>query len=106
MFNRSKFFYSKPKSEIFYSRVFQRQFPNLDVDGKISELLQEYEQSKQQKGRTKEKTTDPEDIPFEFPNDDISDNNKPTVQSGIYSLQSGAYSIHENAEQQKINLII
>ena len=28
---------------IFYSRVFKRQFPNLDVDGKINNLLQEYE---------------------------------------------------------------
>ena len=32
---------------IFYSRVFERQFPYLDVDGKINELLREFEKSDQ-----------------------------------------------------------
>ena len=32
---------------IFYSRVFTKQFPSLDVDGKINNLLDDYEKSNQ-----------------------------------------------------------
>ena len=32
---------------IFYSRVFQKQFPSLDVDGKINDLLEDYAHAKQ-----------------------------------------------------------
>ena len=38
---------------VFYSKVFHRQFPALDVDGKINNLLMDYEQSQQ---REKEKS--------------------------------------------------
>ena len=77
---------------IFYSRVFERQFPQLDVDGKINDLLQDFEKSNQQKEETKEQTLRAAKV---------EDN-----QVGIYSLQSGAYSDRENAEFQKTNLII
>ena len=86
---------------IFYSRVFERQFPQLDVDGKINDLLQDFEQSNQQKEDAKEQTpksAEPEGIPT-----NQNDNNDSV---GIYSLQSGAYSVRENAEFQKTNLII
>ena len=86
---------------IFYSRVFERQFPQLDVDGKINDLLQDFEQSNQQKEDAKEQTpksAEPEGIPTK--------QNDTNGSVGIYSLQSGAYSIRENAEFQKNNLII
>ena len=86
---------------VFYSRVFKRQFPSLDVDGKINELLRDFEKSDQEKKSAKEfapKFSKPEDTPVE-----IMDANN---ASGIYSLQTGAYSVKGNAELQKINLII
>ena len=63
---------------IFYSRVFNKQFPFMDVDGKINNLLEEYENSKK-----------------------IEVDKK----SGGYSLQSGAFSLNENAEKQKIYIM-
>ena len=86
---------------IFYSRVFERQFPQLDVDGKINDLLQDFEKSNQQKENAKEQTrksAEPEGI--------STKQNDTNGSVGIYSLQSGAYSIRENAEFQKNNLII
>ena len=86
---------------IFYSRVFERQFPQLDVDGKINDLLQDFEKSNQQKEDTKEQTSnsvEPESI--------STKQNYTNGSVGIYSLQSGAYSVRENAEFQKTNLII
>ncbi len=86
---------------IFYSRVFERQFPQLDVDGKINDLLQDFEKSNQQKEDAKEQTpksAEPEGIPAK--------QNDTNGSVGIYSLQSGAYSVRENAEFQKTNLII
>ena len=86
---------------IFYSRVFERQFPQLDVEGKIYDLLQDFEKSNQQKEDAKEQTpksAEPEGIPTK--------QNNTNGSVGIYSLQSGAYSIRENAKFQKNNLII
>ena len=63
---------------IFYARVFKKQFPFMDVDGKINDLLEDYENSKKIKVDKK---------------------------SGGYSLQSGAFSSNENAEKQKTYLM-
>ena len=94
---------------VFYSRVFKRQFPALDVDGKINDLLRDFEKSDQEKKSAKEfapKFSTPEITPTEIMDETpivtIDANNA----SGIYSLQTGAYSVMENAESQKINLII
>ena len=94
---------------VFYSRVFKRQFPSLDVDGKINDLLRDFEKSDQEKKSAKEfapKFSTPEVAPVaimdETPIVTIDANNA----SGTYSLQTGAYSVMENAESQKINLII
>ena len=38
---------------VFYSRVFKRQFPSLDVDGKIKDLLKDFEKADQQKENAK-----------------------------------------------------
>lgn len=94
---------------VFYSRVFKRQFPALDVDGKINDLLRDFQKSNQEKKSAKElapkfstlKVT-PVEIMDKTPIATIDVNNA----SGIYSLQMGAYSVMENAESQKINLII
>ena len=86
---------------IFYSRVFERQFPQLDVDGKINDLLEDFEKSNQKKEDAKEhtpKSAEPESI--------FTKQNDTDGSVGIYSLQSGAYSVRENAEFQKTNLII
>ena len=86
---------------IFYSRVFERQFPQLDVDGKINDLLQDFEKSNQQKEDAKEQTPNSAE-----PKNISTKQNYTNGSVGIYSLQSGAYSIRENAKFQKNNLII
>ena len=94
---------------IFYSRVFERQFPELNVEGKINDLLRDFEKSKQQREKTKEQTptsVEPKAHPVEYPEDITTDQKDANVSVGIYSLQSGAYSVRENAEFQKSHLII
>ena len=90
---------------IFYSRVFKRQFPHLDVDGKINNLLLDFEKADQAK-EDASKNLNPEvkttEIMDETPIATFNTDNS----HGIYSLQTGAYSVRENAESQKINLII
>jgi tetratricopeptide (TPR) repeat protein len=94
---------------IFYSRVFKRQFPTLDVDGKINHLLQEFEKSKKQKEQAEAQSpepVEPVDITVEYKTEVPIDQIDSALDNGIYSLQSGAYGVLENADQQKINLII
>ena len=94
---------------IFYSRVFKRQFPTLDVDGKINHLLQEFEKSKKQKEQAEaqsQEPVEPVDITVEYKTEVPIDQIDSALDNGIYSLQSGAYGVLENADQQKINLII
>ena len=94
---------------IFYSRVFKRQFPTLDVDGKIYHLLQEFEKSKKQKEQAEAQSpepVEPVDITVEYKTEVPIDQIDSALDNGIYSLQSGAYGVLENADQQKINLII
>jgi len=94
---------------VFYSRVFKRQFPHLDVDGKIKDLLKDFEKADQEKENAKEfapKFSAPEVTPVEIPDETPITNTKANNPVGIYSLQTGAYSVKENAESQKINLII
>ncbi len=86
---------------IFYSKVFKRQFPSMDVDGKINDLLESHENSKQSSINSIKP---------------ISENNQKVFNSSskgkeadknlkIYSLQSGAFSLKKNAENQKLYLI-
>jgi len=94
---------------IFYSRVFERQFPELDVDGKINDLLEDFEESNQQKVKPKEQSDAPyefEGIPIELPEDSTTKQNNANSPMGNYSLQTGAYNIKENAELQITNLLI
>ncbi len=94
---------------IFYSRVFKRQFPALDVDGKINDLLRDFEKSDKEKKNVKEfapKFTKPEVTPIEIMDEPTIITIDANNTYGTYSLQTGAYSVMENAESQKINLII
>ena len=90
---------------IFYSRVFKRQFPHLDVDGKINNLLRDFEKADQAKEDASKKLK-PEVTTTEFMDETPIATFNTDNSHGIYSLQTGAYSIRENAESQKINLII
>ena len=94
---------------IFYSRVFERQFPYLDVDVKINELLRKFEKSEQEEKEAMDQ------LPEQFnqkqkPVDPINDSQIDKVgtqpSTGIYTLQTGAFSVWDNAESQKINLTI
>ena len=94
---------------IFYSRVFKRQFPHLDVDGKINNLLLDFEKADQAKVDAKEyasKNLKLEVSPIEIMDETTIVTFNTDNSHGIYSLQTGAYSVRENAESQKINLII
>ena len=90
---------------IFYSRVFKRQFPHLDVDGKINNLLLDFEKADQAK-EDASKNLKPEVTTTEIMDETPIVTFNTDNSHGIYSLQTGAYSIRENAESQKINLII
>ena len=90
---------------IFYSRVFKRQFPHLDVDGKINNLLLDFEKADQAK-EDASKILKPEVTTTEIMDETPIVTFNTDNSHGIYSLQTGAYSVRENAESQKINLII
>ena len=90
---------------IFYSRVFKRQFPHLDVDGKINNLLLDFEKADQAK-EDASKNLKPEVTTTEIMDETPIATFNTDNSHGIYSLQTGAYSIRENAESQKIHLII
>ena len=90
---------------IFYSRVFKRQFPHLDVDGKINNLLLDFEKADQAK-EDASKNLKPEVTTTEIMDETPIATFNTDNSHGIYSLQTGAYSVRENAESQKINLII
>ena len=90
---------------IFYSRVFKRQFPHLNVDGKINNLLLDFEKADQAK-EDASKYLKPEVTTTEFMDETTIVTFNTDNSHGIYSLQTGAYSVRENAESQKINLII
>ena len=90
---------------IFYSRVFKRQFPHLDVDGKINNLLLDFEKADQAK-EDASKYLKPEVTTTEFMDETTIVTFNTDNSHGIYSLQTGAYNVRENAESQKINLII
>ena len=95
---------------IFYSRVFERQFPQLDIDGKINELLQEFEKSDQSAKEANERFPESTETVIKTPVGTIDETQleqKNTQKSnGVYSLQSGAFSVRKNAELQKIDLTI
>jgi len=94
---------------IFYSRVFERQFPYLDLDGKINELLRAFKQSEQEEKKAISKLpekVESDDIPFEILDDSQKEHVNAPKPNGIYSLQTGAFSDKENAESQKIDLTI
>ncbi|SVB62053.1 uncharacterized protein METZ01_LOCUS214907, partial [marine metagenome] len=94
---------------IFYSRVFKRQFPNLNVDGKINELLKEFEKSDQEEKKMIDNISNIT-TPILQPVEEIDaiqiEDILLQVPKGLYSLQTGAFSVRNNAESQRIDLTI
>ena len=89
---------------IFYSKVFKKQFPSLDVDGKINDLLDDYENSKQSSINTQSSLGKNQEV-FNSSTSSSVIETEVDKSTGGYSLQSGAYSSQENAENQKIYII-
>ena len=90
---------------IFYSKVFKKQFPSLDVDGKINDLLDDYEYSKQSSINTIQSSLGKNQKVFNSSTSASVIETEGDKSTGRYSLQSGAYSSQENAENQKIYII-
>ena len=90
---------------IFYSKVFKKQFPSLDVDGKINDLLNDYENSKQSSINTIQSSLGKNQKVFNSSTSASVIETEGDKSTGRYSLQSGAYSSQENAENQKIYII-
>ena len=81
---------------IFYSRVFKKQFPYLDVDGKINKLLADYKNSKKSSNISIQSNPA---IPSSSIEKQINE------KSEGYSLQSGAFSLEKNAKNQRTYLL-
>ena len=90
---------------IFYSKVFKKQFPSLDVDGKINDLLDDYEHSKQSSINTIQPSLGKNKEAFNYSTSSSIIETEVDKSTGGYSLQAGAYSLQENADNQKIYLI-
>ena len=90
---------------IFYSKVFKKQFPSLDVDGKINNLLDDYEHSKQSSINTIQPSPKKNQGVFNSLTSPSVIETEVDKSTGRYSLQSGAFSLQENADNQKIYLI-
>ena len=90
---------------IFYSKVFKKQFPSLDVDGKINDLLDDYENSKQSSINTIQSSHGKNQEVLNSSTSSSVIETEVDKSTGGYSLQSGAFSLQENADNQKIYLI-
>ena len=93
---------------IFYSRVFERQFPELNVDGKIKSLLLEFKESDKAKGNSNDivqNFTDFNKVESNQPIQDKIISNQDNI-SAPFSLQSGAFSSEVNATSQRTELVI
>ena len=93
---------------IFYSRVFERQFPELNVDGKIKSLLLEFKESDKAKGNSNDIVQNFTDFNKVESNQLIQDkiiSNQDDI-SASFSLQSGAFSSEINATSQRTELVI
>ena len=91
---------------IFYSRVFKRQFPYLNVDGKVNQLIREFDESEKKHDQAAKKENN---INLLLRNDEIDnlDKNIELIDSKAkYSIQTGAFSLKENAEMQNVNLSV
>ena len=83
---------------IFYSKVFKRQFPLIDVDGKINSLLKSYDDNK----ISEEYGSNNHGINNKIENQ--NSNKKIINNTNEFSLQSGAFGSKNNAEKQRLLL--
>ena len=81
---------------IFYSKVFKRQFPQIDVDEKINSLLINYDDLKLIEEHNLQKHDHSDEQSDFFKARKINENK--------FSLQSGAFGSKENAEKQRLIL--
>ena len=79
---------------IFYSKVFKRQFPQIDVDEKINSLLINYDDLKLIEEHNLQKHDHGDEKSNFFKAKKINKNK--------FSLQSGAFGSKENAEKQRL----
>tara|TARA_B100000945_G_C20372994_1_gene593111 strand:+ start:228 stop:1076 length:849 start_codon:yes stop_codon:yes gene_type:complete len=85
---------------VFYAQVFQRQFPKLGIDGKINELIMEFDKSEKQSEKDVFKDNAIEDKSgIQVVIEKIKKPEK--IIDNKFSIQTGAFSIKENAEKQK-----
>ena len=89
---------------IFYSRVFKRRFPNMDVSGKINALLEDYEYSKQILKNNSQSIPKDNQEKLNSSISSILTESEIDKRSRKFSLQTGAFGLHENAQKQKIYL--
>ncbi len=107
---------------LYYSKVFKKQFPKMDVDTKLSQLLNEHE-AEPVKASEKVEVSDKKDVnagifdkivetlkspvPDEIgsPVKDVTPSSSSTSTSLPFSLQVGAYSKELNADHQKSQLV-
>jgi len=88
---------------VFYSKVFKRQFPSMDVDGKINTLLKESVHTNNSSAEfVSPKTSNKVGRVPSSPTSIILETKE---YSGMYSLQSGAFGLEKNAVDQRINLL-
>ena len=90
---------------IFYSRVFNKQFPSLDVGGKINALIEDFKNSKKSSKDTTKLISHNNQGVLKPSTSLLAKDMELDTRSGNYSLQSGAYSIQKNAEKQKTYLM-
>ena len=88
---------------VFYSKVFQRQFPDLDVNSKINALINDLEQSMIEKNKSS-KSNKIENVKFDTLIKEHSKNK--TLEDEMFTIQVGAYSLKNNAELQRIDLTV
>ena len=81
---------------IFYSKVFKRQFPRIDIDTKISSLLHSYDNN-----TLYEKNKDRELINNQKLKKNVYDKKNINKKLTEFSLQSGAFGLRDNAIKQK-----
>lgn len=93
---------------IFYSRVFERQFPELNVDGKIKSLLLDFKKSDKVKEDSNERDqsyADFNNVKLDEPTQEAVVSNQNNINA-LFSLQSGAFSSEVNATSQRTELVI
>ena len=90
---------------IFYSRVFKKQFPSMNVEDKISNLLDGHDRSNHLSIKGIKSISDNNQAGYNHKIPSVDNENEVDNLSRKYSLQTGAFGLQENAESQKTYLM-